>query len=114
MVELMQQWQVFGYILVHWIGLQKEEFPFYKNTKEQSEAVLAVIMEEGNFGFFSEKRELKLTSYLGRKWESLLIGTKRCMRLMHLFPCWMLNYYIVFVIRGMEQTFVDIYKQEKK
>jgi len=112
--ELMHPWQVFGYLLVHWLGLTQEEFPFYKDTKEKTERVLKVILNEGNFGYYSGKQKHRFSSYLGRKWESFCSQTNRYLRLMRLFPSWMLGNYVVFVLHGTQVALKGLLNKEKR
>ncbi len=70
-LHLMEVWQLIGYILVHYLGLPKEETPFYtEQCKEQSELLFAHILWEGA----SRKHahvDIKGVSYLKRKWTTL-------------------------------------------
>ena len=111
---LMNQWQIIGYLLVHQIGLPQEYFPFYKDTRSQSEEVLRIVLEEGNFGYYAENRERKNTSYIGRKWEGFMIHTRRYRRLIRIFPSWAIGSYIGVVYRGSIIATKGLFKQKKK
>lgn len=67
-LQLMEVWQLFMYILVHYLGMLSEECPFCtEQCKERAEALLERVMQEG-----SARPHVKLNvegvSYLKRKW----------------------------------------------
>ena len=67
-LHLMEVWQLFMYILVHYLGMSDDECPFCtEQCKERAEALLERVMQEG-----SARIHIKLNtegvSYLKRKW----------------------------------------------
>ena len=111
---LMRFWQAFGYLLVHRIGLPQNEMPFYKDTKKLSEKILDIINYDGNFGYYAPvERERKYTSYLGHKWDSLLIVSHRYFRLMRIFPWWGFMNYVSFVTHGTIMAIVGLFKKKE-
>jgi len=67
-LHLMEVWQLFMYIITNYLGLQKEECPFYTDaSKERAELLFERIMRESSA---REHETLKAegASYLKRKW----------------------------------------------
>ena len=51
-LRLMDAWQVFGCIAVDWLGLPRNEMPFYDDKcKRRAKRAVNMILKEGNFGF---------------------------------------------------------------
>lgn len=51
-LQMMDAWQVFGCIAVDWLGLPKEEMPFYNDKcRRRAKRAVHMILKEGNFGF---------------------------------------------------------------
>lgn len=50
---LMQAWQIFGCIVVKYLGLPQQEMPFYNPQEtKRAEKMMQKIMDGGNFGFY--------------------------------------------------------------
>lgn len=50
-LSLMAGWQVFGCIAVDWLGLPRNEMPFYdEKCRKRAKRIVAMILKEGNFG----------------------------------------------------------------
>ena len=50
-LRLMAGWQVFGCIAVDWLGLPRNEMPFYdEKCRKRAKRIVAMILKEGNFG----------------------------------------------------------------
>lgn len=67
-LHLMEVWQLMMYIMVQYLGMQKEECPFYtEGCKERAEMLLERVMTEGQ-ARQKEKIDADGVSYLKRKW----------------------------------------------
>lgn len=107
---LLNAWQVFGYLLVHHIGLPQEEFPFYKETKKKASIILEDIMEQGNFGHSAEKQFSNDPNYLARKRKNFFFHTKRYLKTMRLFPVLGLEAFGFFLLERGKHFFTDYFK----
>lgn len=86
-MDMLYPWQVFGKVLVKYLGMNADEFPFYVElTNRKAEKVLAHILKEGNFGRDTDYYKRKQGSYLRRKFNSLKWYCTRSFNLFVLFP----------------------------
>lgn len=86
---LMRPWQIFGFVAVHHLGLEKEKMPFYCPEAEKDAAkVLAMILNEGNFGHYGKGGlgEDPQDDYLTKKQKSLRLGFGRLFAKAGVFP----------------------------
>jgi len=79
---LFHAWQYIGYIVVNYLGLPKDECPLYDDsdiTIANSEAILQIIFDDGNFGKKSSRKGDidRPDSYFGSKLHSLKNNFKR-------------------------------------
>lgn len=59
-LRLRKTWELFGYIAVNYLGLPKDEMPFYCSiSKRKAEMTLEKIFTDGNFGYANEHPALK-------------------------------------------------------
>lgn len=101
-------WKVFGYILVHKIGLPKDEFPFYSPmVKQKAFKVLIIIEKEGNFGKYSALASHRPKNYIAGKLFSFRERTKKYLTLMRLFPALTFHYLWNFLIGGTIHVVLD-------
>lgn len=108
---LMNAWQVFGYILVHQLGLPLEEFPFYKDTRKKSANLLEDILEQGNFGHYAEKQRPNASNYVLRRGKRFVFRTKRYIQTMRLFPSLGFGAYLLYLYERGGHFFTDIFKK---
>lgn len=108
---LMNAWQVFGYILVHQLGLPQEEFPFYKDTRKKSANLLEDILEQGNFGHYAEKQRPNASNYVLRRGKRFVFRTKRYIQTMRLFPSLGFGAYLLYLYERGGHFFTDIFKK---
>lgn len=67
-LHLMEVWQLMMYILVHHLGMQQDECPFYTDgCKDRAASLFERVLTEGQ-ARRSEKIEAEGVSYLRRKW----------------------------------------------
>ena len=86
-MNLMEEWQVFGYIAVNTLGLPSDEMPFYDSKcKRKAEKVLDLIMLEGNFGKENLRGHNRPKGYFAGKLYSFSKRFKRNFRVLRIFP----------------------------
>lgn len=88
-------WQEFGILAVNILGLPAEELPFAPASMHsaKTEKLLRQIFISGNFGHADEKRKDKSkTTYIKRKWRSFRFQSLRLMKLIGLFPMFILTF----------------------
>jgi hypothetical protein len=98
---LLRQWKIFGCILVDWLGLPQDCFPFYDSRMlAKAKRVMRNIEAEGNFGYYSEEQPSSPRPMFKEKLHSLYKKSKRTMSLLRLFPLDAAAYYMNFVFHG--------------
>ena len=105
-LHLMDAWQVFGCIAVDWLGLPKDEMPFY-DEKCRKRAIRAVemILKEGNFGFeWSMAKTHRQQTGLKRRLTTFLSIQVRQWRLFWVFPKIALRQYREKMIGGVKKN----------
>lgn len=86
-MDMLYTWQVFGNVLVKYLGMNTDEFPFYVEVSDKkADKVLAHILKEGNFGRDTDYYKRKQGSYLRKKFNSLKWYCTRSFNLFVLFP----------------------------
>lgn len=86
-LDMLGPWQDFGCILVKYLGMPQEQFPFYDNSREKrASIILRRIMEEGNFGQERNVNKKRGKIYLINKTKALLAHISRTFGLLFLFP----------------------------
>ncbi|MBR1434496.1 MAG: nucleotidyltransferase family protein [Bacteroidales bacterium] len=86
-LSLMNAWKAFGCIAVEMLGLPEDEMPFHDPSfLAKAEAVLEMIMEEGNFGHVITKSQRTSSNYYIKKIQSVLIYNRRDKRIGKIFP----------------------------
>lgn len=86
-MNLMEEWQVFGYIAVNTLGLPSDEMPFYDSKcKRKADKVLDLIMLEGNFGKENLRGHNRPKGYFAGKLYSFSKRFKRNFRVLRIFP----------------------------
>ena len=107
-LHLMDAWQVFGCIAVDWLGLPKDEMPFYdgKCFKRAKRAV-EIILKEGNFGieWSMAKTHRKQTGWKRRLITFLSIQVRQW-RLLWVFPKIALRQYREKMVGGIKKNIV--------
>lgn len=110
---LIKAWKYFGCIAVSRLGLPQHEFPFYsKCSRSKTDKILAIILEEGNFGKFSLKRKNRPSTYWKRKTFSFISQQKRFWMLGSVFPKEVFSYQLKFLSTGVLRIVKDkLYKK---
>lgn len=109
---LMEAWQVFGYLLVHQMGLPQKEFPFYKDTHRKSMKVLEDVLEQGNFGQYAKKQRPDASNYVVRRWKRFVFRSNRYIKNMRLFPSLGLGAYVLYLYERGIHFFTDFFTKK--
>lgn len=111
-MKLMGPWQTFGCIVVNFLGLPKEEFPFYdSNFNKRSQKVLNRILKEGNFGRQTAFVRKHTRGYLYEKLFSLKCHIVRFMGMFMTFPRHSMIQIYHSITRGTLRVFADFKKK---
>lgn len=108
-------WRIFGCIAVDTLGLPEDEFPFYTSRYVRyGEKMLAMIQQEGNFGFFDASRTRRPDGYIAGKLHSL---KRMHLRMGRLFPVYSLSISMTwgrYIYNGIRQVLTDQLPKEKQ
>jgi hypothetical protein len=86
-LDMMQPWQAFGCVLVRFLGMPSEAFPFYDSSQEHKAVkILKRILNEGNFGQERSVYKKRGTSYLINKIRAMFAHISRTCGLVFMFP----------------------------
>ena len=108
-VNLIKEWTVFGYIVVHYLGLPIEYMPFYtEKVADKSHLTLRLIMKEGNFGFYNNEFEQRPKNYFAGKLFSVRKNISRVRILHSIFPNKIFWCYTHYIWRGIGQLFFEL------
>ena len=97
-------WQEFGILAVNILGLPADELPLAPASMHsaKTERILRQIFISGNFGHADEKRKDKSkTTYIKRKWRSFRFQSLRLMKLIGLFPMFILTFCLGWISEAM-------------
>lgn len=112
-LNLVIPWQIFATIAVNYLGLPKEEMPFYKaGYEETASRVLSLILQDGNFGHGNPVIGTRPPSFLRGKWFTIKMILKRPIALYRLFPeirPQILTYAAGEIKAGIKRTKNEIY-----
>ncbi|MFV0417418.1 MAG: nucleotidyltransferase family protein [Dysgonomonas sp.] len=100
--DLLKPWQIFGDIIVSYLGLTKSEFPFYtQKFPTKSNKVLTKILQVGNFGFYNSNKSKRPEEFLRGKLHSLYIKQKWLSNILDIFPKEILAFYLWYWYNGL-------------
>ena len=86
-LKLRSAWQMFASIAVDFLGFGAEEIPFYKaGLQDKARSMLALILEEGNFGYAMYGLDKRPTEFTKGKWFSMKVYLKRARVFFRCFP----------------------------
>lgn len=105
--KLVENWETFGSVLVNYIGLESDKFPFYKNLNSKyPNRIIKAIVYDGNFGEYSPLKQCKSDRYIYRK---LYNGIR--------FHFWIIKKYreipkgvVSFYINSLRSSLLQIFK----
>lgn len=105
--SMMRVWHYFAGIAVKYLGLPENECPLYEGLYlDKSAAVMEIIMEEGNFGYYSKTRVgKKPDGYVRGKLHTFKRVTARFWSIFRIHPTAVIKYYCSFVINGVMSFF---------
>lgn len=95
-LDMMAPWQTFGAILVNYMGLPSEEFPFYRSDIDPS-PVFRFILDDGNFGKTSKYYTNSSSNFIIKKLKSLGWHISRGSKMISLFPKQEVRHFIFIV-----------------
>ena len=85
-LDLLKPWKVFGWIAVNFLGLSRDDMPFYDTlVSNLSKKVLGMVMKEGNFGHEWEERWYESGHKLVDVVKHFLIITRRYLKVVPMF-----------------------------
>lgn len=86
-LDMMKPWQAFGCVLVKYLGMPADLFPFYDSSQEhKAEKILRRLLDEGNFGQQRDVNKKRGANYLLNKTRAVLAHIGRTFGLFFLFP----------------------------
>lgn len=91
---LLRPWRIFGHLLVDYLGLPADDFPFYRDDDRERgvlERYLPEIVRRGNFGHLLDART-KPANVLARKVSTLVGTVSMAMKLWPLMPTGAIGY----------------------
>lgn len=107
-MHLLKEWQVFGEMVVDYLGLPADEMPLYTGKyKKQSFLLMGLIMREGNFAIEKHKQYKRPQGYVSGKLYSLVQQTKRDLYIYRMFPRQALKHLAKVLFGGIGIVFND-------
>ena len=105
--SMMKVWHLFAGIAVDSLGLPADECPLYEGKyADKSAAVLKVILDEGNFGYYSKKRTgKKPEGYVRGKLHTWRVVTSRLWSIFMIYPSAVIKYYFSYISNGVISFF---------
>lgn len=111
---LWKAWRLMGCIVVNYIGLPSEEFPYYdERMRLRADKIWERICLEGNFGHFRPGQAQRPDGMVAGKLHSWWQMHHRSMALARIIPHEIAIYYIYYLCRGF-QRFVDALLRRQK
>lgn len=107
-LQLMDAWQVFGCVAIDWLGLPREEMPFYdEKCNNRARRAVNIILKEGNFGMEWEvAKKHRRQMGLKRRLTTFFSIQIRQWRLLWVFPKIALRQYREKMIGGLKKNIV--------
>lgn len=112
---MMGPWQSMGCVLVKYLGMPQEVFPFYNPSKERKvKRILKHVMTEGNFGqeraFFKDRSG---EGYFYGKMKSFFSHLSRSAQLLMIFPSHIIRQFWNTVVSGFKAVWRDRFSRKK-
>lgn len=85
-MHIMSEWQAFGNMAVRYLGIPESTMPFYRSCDRRGDKVLNFLFESGNFGRLMARDASRDTSYIRKKWNSLILSLKNFFSKVTIFP----------------------------
>ena len=113
-MDLMRPWQVFGLVMVEWLGLPAAEMPFYEpNLRPLASKVVAKVLTEGNFGQQTSYVRTRRRNYIYEKMFSLKCHLTRTATMMSIFPKHAVVSLVYTMSSGIRMVFKDIFRSKR-
>ena len=104
-LHLMEPWQLVVYIIVQYLGVARDEIPFYtEGCKERAELLFKRIMKEGS-SRVQESTKAEGVSYLKRKWMTLRLRMADSRMVNPYAPQYARHLAVGNILHGIERTF---------
>ena len=105
----LKPWQTFGCLIVDYLGLSREKFPFYNRHKHwKGKRLLKLILDEGNFGNYSSYHRVRGDNYLCEKWLSFKWHISRRYNRFVIFPYYRTHDLGRAIKAGISQVLKDL------
>lgn len=105
----MKPWQIFGCVLVDYLGLSENKFPFYDSrNRRKAKRLLNMILEEGNFGQYGSYPRPVKYGYLREKLISLRCHVVRRANMVMIFPYHTMLFFSREIKLGISQVLKDL------
>ena len=86
-LDMLEPWQDFGCVLVTYLGMPAEEFPFYESSRgHKAPKIVERILDEGNFGQERGVYKNRGSIYILNKARAMGAHIGRSFGLLSLFP----------------------------
>lgn len=86
-LDMLGPWQAFGCVLVSYLGMPAEDFPFYDSSQQRkADKIIGRILKEGNFGKERDVYKKRGNIYLLNKAWAMFAHIGRSFGLFFLFP----------------------------
>lgn len=103
-LHLMEVWQVFMYIMVHYLGMSSDECPFYTmQCQNRAELFFKRVLKEGS-SRVHKKINVENVSYLKRKWITFQIRMADSRLVKPYAPKYARHMVISDILHGIERT----------
>lgn len=107
----LKPWQMFGCVVVDYLGLPEEEFPFYNGKyRTYTSKILQEILLGGNFGFHNPNKTKRPADYIAGKLHSFTNRFRRFYKIFPLFPSQISDYSFTYAYIGTTQVMKDLLK----
>lgn len=109
---MLKPWQIFGTVLVEYMGLPQEEFPLYEES-DKTDWVLAYILSDGNFGRSTKYYTRRSESYFLTKLNAIWCHITRGIQMMRVFPRQEIRHFYHVIVNYLLHLRADIKKKLK-
>lgn len=106
-MDMLKPWQAFGGILVKYMGLPQEEFPFYAG-EDKAAKLLRYILDDGNFGKDTAYYTRRSKNYIFTKLNALWCHITRGLRMFSLFPGQVVRHFIYVISNYLDHLRADL------
>lgn len=112
-MDMLEAWQVFGSVLVTYLGMKKEDFPFYAHS-DNEEFVMNCILSDGNFGKSTKYYKGRSNNYLMTKFNAVCCHITRGAQMIRVFPLQEMRHFHRVIVNYFEHLLCDIKKNNSR